>query len=196
MNRSQREFVSAGVGLAGLGAALALHAPLVLMATVPFLLYTGCRLAMPVDPDKTQIILPGDVTAAELETFIGQIKETRDRIVKLVPALPGKLQPLMQEILGVVDDVMADFREDPKDIRLAKPFPDRLRTLEEMLENYIHLQRFQDRSQKATEAVSKTEQALPRILQRLKAWHGKLLDDDAGALSIDARTLDQLMSLD
>ena len=196
MNRAMREVTSSGVGLAGLVATAALGAPVALVLSAPILLYVGCRLLIPVPPDKTEIILPGDITEAERDEFIDIIRRPQNRIKELALRLPQNLRDIANEFVKVIDDIIAVFMTDPKDIRLARPFPDRVKSLSDMLEEYARIYPFQDRSEKTKSAVKNIETVLPQILEQFKTLHGRLLDNDAGALSVDVKTLEQLMKLD
>jgi hypothetical protein len=202
MKSGYRELLAGGAGVAALSATAAMAAPWWLMGLSAAGAYLGIRWMVDQDSPpapQRRIILPEGMDEAQVrqfdETCRTQIQQMQvDR--KRIQAGRTSFVQDVDRLLGVIEPLLDNFKDDPKDIRVASTLPRQLKRLAEMIHQYAELASHGVVSISTQRAMARTEQTVRKAIERFQQLHRRLLDDDAIELETNAKTLDNLLDLD
>jgi len=138
---------------------------------------------------------PAHIKAAETaERGMEQIRRIRTQTMKIKDnTVAGKIK----EICAIGTEILSDIRENPRDLRRAKPFTTYyLDAFEKIVTMYVDLSRKKELNPAITASLARAENLLDQIRGTYKKQLANLLEDDILDLNTEISLLEKTMKLE
>jgi hypothetical protein len=189
--------IFAGIGgAASLAGASLVGAPLWLAVAVGLAIFGGVQLAFPSHKPPSEILHKEGITAGELQRTLAGIEERMRFFMEVASQVKPDFRKALNELCEVIQDIAANFRKDPKDIRHPEvaSFQPILDMLRNSLQGYLQLAQRETLTKDEEQSLDRIEKVIHLTIPGMRRLLSALTHEERRAMDADAMTLEALLA--
>jgi len=150
-------------------------------------------LPMAAKKEKSSTILD----PSELKAFVSRCQDSMYCLQGVIKQIKSEhFKPTLERLNNAVRAITVNVEKDPRDIRLAPNFPDKVRKICGILEEYLKVSSNELPPGHSVNALKNTETAIANTVDKLESLYCRMLENDAVIISADSKTLESLIDFD
>jgi hypothetical protein len=199
MKALPRDLTAGVVASAGfLGAMAVLSFPMWVAAPASLALYLGVRLAIPRDPDDSEVTVTPGITLEQAKAMLSDGRRRAVRFREVAAAIRDRaIRIKVEEMAQVIDDLFKSVEEDPKNLVAVHGFlTDHIDRALEIVEDYARLAAKPHLDESTLARVARTAKVIEEVCAAVKAQYLSIVNNELTELDTAGRVLRNIMDVE